>query len=612
VVDGDQDAAADAAADLREALGSEADDAAGPVAHVVGQQALWAGFHDRVKQDLAEAERAGFPLIALILLAVVGSLAAALLPVVLGIVAVVVAGGAIFLLAQATTVSIFVTNAASMIGIGVAVDYSLFVLARHRQEVAAGATRAQAASRALRTSGRAVAFSGATVAVSLAGLLLVDSTTIRSMAAGAIVVVAVSVLAALALLPVLILLLGRRAEGKGRVVGRIAELWRRRRPPRDGDRWAAWTARVMRRPVVSLLAAGGVLIALAAPTLALESNEGALAQLPPGDEAREGAEAVGRALGPGSLGPVQVVASFARGDAATPANRRALAAYVAAVRGLPGVARVSAPEAAVDGRSALVAIVPATQPEAPAARRLVERLRAEAPRTPLGGVADVQVGGATAQVMDFRDLVAGSMWKIVLFVVAVSLVVLVVLLRSVVLPLKAVVLNLLTVGAAYGVLVIVFQWGWLDGLLGYDSLGYVHVLTLPFLFAVVFGLSMDYEVFMLSRVRERFLATQDNELAVHQGLSAAARTVTGAAAIMVAVFAVFAVVSVPSVKEIGVELAVAVALDATLVRLVLVPASMRLFGSLNWWAPGWLRRLPGPASQPAVITREPSRVPVGL
>ena len=211
-------------------------------------------------------------------------------------------------------------------------------------------------------------------------------------------------------------------------------------------------------------------------------------------------------------------------------------------------------------------------------------------RIPAAG-ADVRVGGATAAVEDFKNLVSGSMWKIALFVLAFSYLVLLVLLRSVLLPLKAVLMNLLSVGAAYGVLVVVFQWGWLDGFAGFESLGYVNTMTPPLLLAIVFGLSMDYEVFLLSRIRERYDATGDTKRSVAQGLAASAATISSAALIMVAVFAVFAGTGVPSVKEIGLGLAVAIALDATIVRLVLVPATMELMGEWNWWLPRSLDRV---------------------
>ncbi|MEA2123254.1 MAG: putative drug exporter of the superfamily, partial [Solirubrobacteraceae bacterium] len=219
----------------------------------------------------------------------------------------------------------------------------------------------------------------------------------------------------------------------------------------------------------------------------------------------------------------------------------------------------------------------------PATTALVKRLRAQLPHA--------EIGGTTAAQTDIRELISGSMWKVLLFVLGLSYLVLLVLLRSVVLPLKAVLMNLLSVGAAYGVLVAIFQWGWIDGFLGFQSSGHIDTLTPPLVLAVVFGLSMDYEVFLLSRIRERYQATGDTQRAVAEGLARSARTITSAALIMVAVFAVFVGTGVPSIKELGVGNAVAIAVDASLVRLVLVPAAMELLGDWNWWLPKPLARL---------------------
>jgi uncharacterized membrane protein YdfJ with MMPL/SSD domain len=490
-----------------------------------------------------------------------------------------------------------------VIGIGVAVDYSLFVLARYREEIQAGADPAEARRISLRTSGLAVAFSGITVIVSLAGLWLVDSTTIRSMATGAIIVVAISILAAVTLLPVLMRLFGKRAYARGRtavVTGLVLRAWRnlpRRRgstapDARRADFWQRWTDRVTRRPLLAATASASVLLVMAIPALSLEFGDGALRQFPKDNETRVGAELAAKKLGPGASGPVVVAARFDSGFRSSPANRRALAAYVERVRADREVAAVSPLETSRDGRTALVTAVPRHDPESPAARGLVKRLRGDAGG--LDRVAKVDVGGATASVEDFKNLVSGSMWKIVVFVLAFSYLVLFLLLRSVLLPLKAVVMNLLSVAAAYGVLVAIFQWGWLDGFLGYESLGYVNTKTPPLQLAIVFGQSMDYEVFLLSRIRERYDATGDTTLAVGQGLRASAATISSAALIMVAVFGVFALTGVPSIKEIGLGLSVAIALDATLVRLILVPATMEIMGRWNWWLPRPLARvLPG-------------------
>jgi len=596
------DDASDLAVDVRDELGIAEQEGSGTRSYLVGGEALWAGMQDLSKEDLEAAERTGFPVVLLILLAVFGSLAAAALPLALGFASVIVTGAGIWLLAQQTDMSVFVTNVASMIGIGVAVDYSLFVLARYREEIAHGASTEEARRISLRTSGLAVAFSGLTVIVSLAGLWVVNAQTIRSMAMGAILVVAVSVVAAVTLLPVLIRLFGTRVYSRDRFAHAIAIVLRawRSRPRRRGsthpererrDFWERWTERVTRRPWLTAAASAAVLIALAAPATGLEWGQGALPQFPEDNETRVGAELAAEITGPGATGPVQVVAQFREGNAES--NRAAVAAYVDRLERHPAVARVEPPRTSRDGRAVLIAAIPREDPESPRTYALVDRLRedAAAGRGELARAAEIDIGGVSAYERDFRNQVEGSMWKILLFVMVFSYVVLLVLLRSVLLPLKAVLMNLLSVGAAYGVLVVVFQWGWFDGFMGFESLGYINTLTPPFLLAITFGLSMDYEVFLLTRIRERYEATHDNARAVAEGLRASAKTISSAALIMVAVFAVFAGTGVPSVKEIGLGLAVAIAVDATLVRLVLVPATMELMGRWNWWLPRRLDRV---------------------
>jgi uncharacterized membrane protein YdfJ with MMPL/SSD domain len=617
-VSGSPDQAVDAARELRENLGLTTKTADVPVpVHVVGQQALWAGMQDVSKEDLEKAEASGFPIVFIVLLAVFGSLAAALLPLSLGFVAVILTGAGVFFLSQQLEMSIFVTNIASMLGIGVAVDYSLFIVARYREELHGGADPDTALATAMRTSGLAVAVSGVTVLISLAGLFLVDSKTMHSMAIGAMLVVAIAVLAAVALLPALIKVLGRRAYERGRVVGWVGDRLGRLRPKRaTADRqpfWERWTALVMRRPILFGGLAATVLLVIAIPALSLQWGSGALAQLDRGNETRDGFDLAAEAAGPGALGPVQVVADY-RGGAPDEAQ---LGAFRDAVTSTPGVKSVDEPVLSKDGHSALFVITPTTGPESPQTAALVLRLRApDGPASTLEGATKVSVGGAAAQNEDFSDLISGSLWKILLFVMALSYLVLLLVLRSVVLPLKAVLMNLLSVAAAYGVLVAVFQYGWTDSIIGYDARGYVNAITPPLLLAIVFGLSMDYEVFLLSRIKERYTATKDNRTAVAQGLAASAKTISSAAIIMVAVFSIFALTGLPQVKEIGVGLAVAIALDATLVRLVLVPATMELMGDWNWWLPKWLDRIlpdmdfesSGPPPAPAEPEQPPALV----
>jgi uncharacterized membrane protein YdfJ with MMPL/SSD domain len=598
-VTGSREEALEAAKDLRGELGvGEVKDGVQP--YVVGQQALWAGMQDLQKEDLEKAETTGFPLILIVLLAVFGSALAALLPAGLGIAAVIVTGVAIYFLALVTTMSVFVTNVASMLGIGVAVDYSLFLLSRYREELAKGAHRDEALDIAMRTSGATVVFSGMTVVVSLAGLFLLDSTVMRSMAIGAIVVVVIAILGAITLLPALIALLGKRADERGRVVSATGALVRRatrrktaaERGVPQGEFWRKWSERVMRRPALSAILSAGFLLVLAIPALSLHFGNGALAQFPKDYETRVGAELASQKVPPGASAPTIVVADFGKGTAADPANRAALARYAAGLKHSSRVAQVGPPVTSKDGHAALLNVILAQDPENDTSLGFISDLRGEGGRASgLDKVAKISIGGSSAQIRDFSDLISGGLWKIFAFVMVCSYLVLLVVLRSVLLPLKAVLMNVLSVAAAWGVLVAVFQYGWLDGISGYNSLGYVQAVTPPLLLAIVFGLSMDYEVFLLSRIRERYLATGDNRLAVSEGLQSSAKVISSAAVIMVVVFGVFATTGVPQIKEIGLGLAVAIALDATIVRLVLVPATMQLMGNWNWWMPEWLGRI---------------------
>jgi uncharacterized membrane protein YdfJ with MMPL/SSD domain len=583
----------DPAATLREDL-SPGDADGGVTPYLVGQPTIWAGMQEISKEDLAKAESTGFPIVALILLVAFGSLAAAALPLALGFVSVLLTGALIFFISLQMNMSVFVTNMASMIGIGVAVDYSLFILARYREERQAGREKGEARARALSTSGLAVTFSGLAVIISLAGLWMVDNQALRSMALGAMTVVAVSILTATTLLPALIAMLGDRVLPGG-IVGRVAAFFRRRfYRRRTADQqvaeqnrfWRAWTARVMARPWTAVIGVAAVLLFLASPLLSMETGTEALSQFPKDSDVRVGSELASDQLG-GGTDPVQVVAAF--DGTPTAADKVAVAGFRDELAGTQGVAAVGAPVFA--GDQVLIQATPQAGSETDAAMALVDRLRDKVvPASALAQQAEVNVGGETARSHDVRDQIGGSMWKIVLFVLALSFVVLMVMLRSLLLPLKAVLMNLLSISAAFGILVAIFQWGWLDGFLGFESQGAIDTINVPLIFAVVFGLSMDYEVFLMSRIRERYMAHGDNERAVAEGLSSSARTISSAALIMSSVFFVFVLTGVPSIKEMGLGSAIAIALDATLVRLILVPAAMKLMGRWNWWMPSWLDR----------------------
>ena len=579
----------DSATDLRSDLDPGTAEG-GVTAYLAGQPTIWAGMQELSKEDLAKAEGGGFPIVALILLVVFGSLAAAALPLALGFVSVMVTGALIYFISLNMETSVFVTNMASMIGIGVAIDYSLFILARYREERRAGRSEEEARSEALATSGLAVTFSGLAVIVSLAGLWMVDNQALRSMALGAMTVVAVSILTATTLLPALIAMLGDRVMPGGIVAKALALIGRpfpRRERPDRPDRdafWVRWTRRVMARPWVSVLSVSAVLLFLAIPVLSLTTGTEALGQFPKGSDVRVGNELASKQLG-GGTDPVQIVAAFEG-----PVDRAAVAGFVDEVEATPGVSSVAPP--AFAGGDVLIQATPSAPSESDAATALVDRLRdSVVPASQLSNVSTIEVGGETARSHDVRLLIGGSMWKIILFVLALSFLVLMVMLRSLLLPLKAVLMNLLSIGAAYGVLVAVFQWGWFDSLLGFESQGALDTINVPLIFAVVFGLSMDYEVFLMSRIREHYMEHGDNERAVAEGLSTSARTISSAALIMTCVFAVFVLTGVPSIKELGLGCAVAIALDATLVRLILVPAAMKLLGDWNWWMPSWLDRL---------------------
>jgi RND superfamily putative drug exporter len=600
----------DPAATLREDLDPGAAEA-GVTPYLVGQPTIWAGMQEISKEDLAKAEGTGFPIVAIILLVVFGSLAAAALPLALGFVSVLVTGALIYFISLEMTTSVFVTNMASMIGIGVAVDYSLFILARYREEREAGHDKAEARALSLSTSGLAVTFSGLAVIISLAGLWMVDNQALRSMALGAMTVVAVSILTATTLLPALIAMLGDRVLPGG-IVGRVERFFQRRfyrrRTPEQAAAgnnrfWRAWTERVMAHPWTAIVGVTAVLLFLASPLLSLETGTEALAQFPKDSDVRVGNEIASDELG-GGTDPVQIVASFDGGGV----DKAAVAGFVREVEGTAGVASVAPP--AYGGDSALIQATPSAPSESDAAVALVDRLRdSVVPGSALASQAAVDVGGETARGDDVRKQVSGSMWKIILFVLSLSFVVLMVMLRSLILPLKAVLMNLLSIGAAFGVLVAIFQWGWFDGLLGFESQGALDTINIPLIFAIVFGLSMDYEVFLMSRIRERYMVHGDNERAVAEGLSTSARTISSAALIMTSVFAVFVLTGVPSIKELGVGCAVAIALDATLVRLILVPAAMKLMGAWNWWMPSWLDRLIPDFSFEGGGEREPEAEP---
>jgi uncharacterized membrane protein YdfJ with MMPL/SSD domain len=480
------------ARDLRARLAVDEGPQDGVTVHLIGEAGLNAAVLDTAQRDAQEAERLAFPILLLILVAAFGSIVAALLPIALAFIAITITGGVIFLLSQEIEMSIFVSNIASLIGIGVAVDYSLFVLARYREEVASGKDPDTARARAMSTSGVAVVFSGAAVVISLAGLLLVRNTALRSMALGAMIVVAVAVAVAVLLLPLLIRLLGRRAYATGRVrehASKLRATWRRDRGRNRSEAvWSRLTSLVTRRPAGSFAAAAAILLLLAVPALSMKIRAGLLPQLAPGSEARAGVEAANAAVGPTAATPTYVLLRFRSGTAEAPANRAAVRQVRQLVKGNALAAEVAPTRVSEDGSAAVVQFGLRVQAETEAAKGLVRSLREELARSPASARAETAVGGIAARWRDVEDETSSSMWKVFTFVLGLAFVVLLVLLRAPVVSLKAVLMILLSVGAAYGVLVAVFQWGWLAGPLGLDSLGYIDPAVPPLVFAIVFGL----------------------------------------------------------------------------------------------------------------------------
>ncbi len=574
--------------------------------HFLGERAFAASLDDASKQQLTKAETIGFPVVLIVLVAIFGSIIAALVPIALAITALIATGSVIYLLSSVMQLSVFITNTASLIGIGVAVDYSLIILARFRQELARGQTNDDARDIAMMTAGRTVLFSGITVIASLSGLWVIPNTTLRSMALGAIIVVAVAVVASLTLLPALIGIFGARRLASQTLMERVRE---RARLRAHGDGWAAWTRLVTRHPWRVISTAGVSLLLLCSPVLDMNTASGPLGQLRPDDETRVGYDEAAKLVGPGSLAPIHITMRWT-GNSSRTAAKNELARARNVVTRHHDVLRVSSAQMSHDGRYAFLEAVPKTGPESSTTKRLIQTLRSSLARS-VGRDTSIAVGGATATLLDEEHAVATNMWKVIATVLAMAFIVLLILLRSVILPLKAVAMNLVSVGCAYGTLVVVFQWGWLDRVTGYKAPGHLNTLTPPLILAIVFGLSMDYEVFLLSRIREYWLGSRNASDAVTRGLLASAKTISSAALILMCVFAVFIGTGLPAIKEVGLGVAVAIGVDASVIRLALVPAILILLGDASWWVPSRLTRIASSASTrsvPAPAQADPETV----
>ncbi len=563
------------------------EDAGGTSGFAVSITGVFTGdqdFRQLADEDLKTGEFLGLAAALVILVAVFGAFVASVVPVVLGIVSIAIAVGLAAVVGQAFELSFFVVNMITMMGLAVGIDYSLFVISRFREERARGREKLEAIGVAGATSSRAVLFSGLTVVLALLGMLLVPTTIFRSLALGAILVVAVSVLAAMTLLPAVLSLLGDRVDAL-----RVPFVGRRVAAGEARGFWSRVTAAVLRRPGLALAATTAVLLAAAVPALSLDTGSAGITTLPDRFESKRGFVALEQDFPATLLAPAQVVID---GDVGSRPVRAAIERLETSLAGNDafGVPTLATNDA---GDLALLSVPLRGEATGDAAVEAVRELRADLIPDAFGGVgARVVVGGATAEEIDFVDLTASYLPIVIAFVLGLSFLLLMVAFRSIVIPAMSIVMNLLSVGAAYGLMVLVFQYGVGNELLGFRELDTIEPWIPLFLFSVLFGLSMDYHVFLLSRIRERYDETRSTADAVSHGVRSTARLITGAALIMVAVFGGFAAGDLVMFQQMGFGLGVAVLLDATIVRSVLVPATMTLLGRWNWYLPSWLGWLP--------------------
>jgi RND superfamily putative drug exporter len=553
-------------------------------------------------EDLLQAETLSLPLTLLILVIAFGSLVAALVPLSIGVTSVIAAMALVALPSQLSPVDQNLASVILLVGLAVGVDYSLFYLRREREERAAGHDERTALEISAATSGRAVLISGMTVIAAMAGMFFTGDKTFISFAQGTILVVAIAMFASVTVLPAILAWLGDRVE-KGRI-----PFLGKRRTAGESPFWAAVTDRVMRRPWLSIALAGGALLALAVPALNMKIVQTSTDDLPQDLPVIETYNKVREAFpAEGVVVDVAVSAGDVR-DAATAAGISQLRLQAEET---PNVLPGGEVTYSADDTVALVTVPTTGNGNDEQSEAALDDIRGTVIPATIGLVdgASAEVTGNAAASEDFRDLVAGRLPLIFAFVFALAFILMLFTFRSIVIPLKAIVLNLLSVGAAYGVLVLIFQEGLGEELLGFTSNGGVTSWLPLFLFVLLFGLSMDYHVFILSRVREAYDSGMTTAEAVRHGIATTAGTVTSAAVVMVVVFGVFATLSFLDFKEMGIGLAVAVLIDATIIRGILLPASMRVLGDWNWYLPKWLEWIPhvgGEAGLPGASPRPPA------
>jgi uncharacterized membrane protein YdfJ with MMPL/SSD domain len=546
-------------------------------------------------EDLKKAETTSLPITLVILLLAFGALVAALVPLLIGFTAVFATVSLLALPSQLVPMDENVSSVVVLVGLAVAVDYSLFYMRREREERRTGRSQSAALEAAAATAGRAVLVSGLTVIAAMGGMLLSGDPTFTSFAVGTMTVVAVAMIASISVLPAVLSKLGDRVER-----GRVPFLARLRRRRAGRSVWGTVVERVMRRPALSLVLSAGFLVALAIPALSMQTVVSGAEDLPRDIPVVQTYDRLTAAF-PGEAAGATVVVEADDVNAGPVAA--AIDDLVTRAEADPQVIGKVGVEAGGNGTVAAVQIPTVGNGSDAAATQAMEHVREQlVPPAFAGTDAAVNVGGEAAESKDFNDLLAERLPLVFAFVLGLAFLLMLVTFRSIVVPIKAILLNLLSVGAAYGVLVLVFQEGLGESLLGFESNGGVSSWLPMFLFVILFGLSMDYHVLILSRVREYVDRGMSTDEAVRRGITATAGTVTSAAVVMVAVFSVFATLSILDMKEMGVGLAVAVLIDATIVRAVMLPAAMKLLGERNWYLPkflGWLPRVREPEPEAA-------------
>lgn len=521
-----------------------------------------------------------------ILLVAFGSLVAAGLPIFTAIFGIGITSSLIMLVSQVLGMPEFTTQLAAMIGIGVGIDYALFIVTRFRDGRTRGLAPLDATVEAIATAGRAVMFAGITVVISLLGMFIMGMDFVNGLSVGASMGVAVMVAASLTLLPAL---LGSR-------IGRNIDRWKLPISKQHLDRetiWHRWSRFLQRHAWVATLGATALLVLLSIPTLSLRVGAADDGVSPSESTVRKSYDLLADKFGLGFVGPLLVVADGSPSVEQLAEASEAISNDPGVVEVVPSAAGLRALPPGSGGQiPPVLQVVPSTTPQDIATEELVDRLRDSVlPKLDSQEELQFHVGGITAANVDFAQIIGARLGYFIGAVLLLSFLLLMAVFRSILVPLKAVIMNLLSIGGAYGIIVAIFQWGWLQGLLGLHGTGPIEPWAPMMLFAIVFGLSMDYEVFLLSKVREEYDKSGDNSVAVVEGLASTARVITAAATIMVIVFLLFVLGDSRPIKLMGLGLSVAVFLDATVVRMVLVPATMQLLGDKNWWIPKWLDRI---------------------